>query len=107
MAYVQKENKLKRSITRREFLASTGALYFNTNINIQYGLPDSEKITVKIYNQLGEEIITLADTMKSAGLHSINWNGYNAHGRVVAAGSYFCRIKFNGHILTETITLVR
>ncbi len=80
---------------------------FNASINIQYSLPDSGKITVKIYNQLGEELITLADTVKSAGLHSVNWNGHDIHGRFVATGNYFCRIKFNGHILTETITLVR
>jgi hypothetical protein len=61
---------------------------FNPSTTIQYQLPQSAHVTLKIYNVLGQDVITLVDAMESAGYKSAVWNGSN-----VASGVYFYRIE--------------
>ncbi len=47
---------------------------FNRETVIQYTLPESDRIVLKIYNMLGRELNTLVDKNQSKGLHTIRWN---------------------------------
>ncbi len=47
---------------------------FNPNTTINFSLPVEARVTVKIFNALGEEINRLTDNNYSAGFHSINFN---------------------------------
>jgi hypothetical protein len=60
---------------------------FNPVTTIQYQLPQVAHVTLKIYNVLGQEVVTLADDVEAAGYKSVVWNATN-----VASGVYFCRI---------------
>jgi hypothetical protein len=61
---------------------------FNPITTINYQLPIESRVTLKIYNVLGQEVITLADKVQSAGNESIIWNSSNT-----ASGVYFYRIE--------------
>ncbi|NOX89398.1 MAG: T9SS type A sorting domain-containing protein [Calditrichaeota bacterium] len=65
---------------------------FNPETHISYQLPQASRVTIKIYNLLGREVITLVNENQSAGVFNITWNGKDASGRDVPSGTYFCRM---------------
>ena len=75
---------------------------FNPATTIRYGLPQADRVTLKIYNLLGKEVATLMnDEEKAAGFHAVIWNGRDHTNRPVASGIYIYRIH------TETFSKVR
>ena len=56
--------------------------------NIQYTIPKLSLITVKVYDVLGKEIVTLVNEEKSAGIHNVEWNA-----KGLASGIYFYSLK--------------
>ncbi|MFI5252975.1 MAG: T9SS type A sorting domain-containing protein [Bacteroidota bacterium] len=67
-------------VTDTKGLPATFALHqnypnpFNPVTNIQYELPSTAFVTLKIYNILGEEITTLVNGDIGAGVHYVSWN---------------------------------
>lgn len=66
---------------------------FNPNTEIKYQLPVNSRVTLKIYNLLGQEVKTLADEIQPAGYRQVEWNSTNNSGAIVASGMYFYRIE--------------
>jgi hypothetical protein len=66
---------------------------FNPVTSIKYQLPSNSKVTLKIYNLLGQEVKTLADGTQPTGFKQVEWNSTNNSGAVVASGIYFYRIE--------------
>jgi hypothetical protein len=66
---------------------------FNPTTKINYQLPASSFISLKIYDILGREIITLVNEEQAAGLHAVQWNGNNSTGLKVGSGVYFYQLK--------------
>lgn len=65
---------------------------FNPSTQIRFYLPQDERVTLKVYNPLGQEVRTLADGFESAGIRTINWNGRNDQGHRVASGVYIYKL---------------
>jgi len=61
---------------------------FNPSTTIRYNLPVTSRVTITIYNTLGEIVTTLVDRNQDAGFQTIEWNAGN-----VATGVYFCRMR--------------
>ena len=67
---------------------------FNPQTTIKYQMPKASSVTVKIYDLLGREVITLLnDQLKAAGTHSLIWDGQDKAGNTVSSGIYFCRFQ--------------
>lgn len=66
---------------------------FNPTTTIKYDLPVVSRITLKIFNLLGQEVRTLVDEVQDAGYKSLTWDGLNSEGRSMASGVYFCRME--------------
>jgi len=60
---------------------------FNPSTTIRYGLPQSSKVTLVIFNTLGQQIGTLVQSRKEAGYHSVEFNASN-----LSSGVYFYRL---------------
>jgi len=80
---------------------------FNPTTAIEYSLPQMDHVTIKIYNILGQQLITLVDEPKSAGLHKIYWNGKNSLGYDIASGLYFYKIKTSNFSKIKKMILLR
>jgi hypothetical protein len=69
---------------------------FNPSTTIRYQLPIQSKVTIRLYNILGQNVRTLVDGIQEAGFKSAQWNGMSDAARLVASGVYFCRIEAHG-----------
>jgi hypothetical protein len=65
---------------------------FNPTTIITFSIPQSEKVTLTIFNLLGQKIATLADGSMLAGTHIVSWNGRDDAGRQLASGIYLYRL---------------
>ncbi len=65
---------------------------FGSGTTIRYQLPKTGKVTIGIYNILGERIATLVDEQQKAGHYNAYWNGKDDRGNKIASGIYFCRM---------------
>jgi hypothetical protein len=74
---------------------------FNPTTAIFYALPAPSTVTLKVYNALGQEIVTLVDQTQSAGYHEAIWNAQNAGGASVSSGIYFYRIEAKASMDSE------
>jgi hypothetical protein len=75
-----------------EFKISAYPNPFNPSTTIVYSLPTYSDVEVSIYDLLGNEIWSVTERNKSAGINKIVWNGKNNFGMQVGSGIYFCRI---------------
>jgi hypothetical protein len=62
---------------------------FNPSTTIKYSLPVDAQVELKVFNVLGQEVITLVDDINKAGFHDLLWYGKNQVGISVASGMYF------------------
>ncbi len=80
---------------------------FNMSTTIEYGLPEQSQVSITVYNILGQEVSTLVDGIKPAGLYQTQWDGTNSHGNTVATGVYMYRIETSNYIKTKKMLLVK
>jgi C1A family cysteine protease len=76
---------------------------FNASTEIRYQIPQEERVSLKIYNTLGQEVAILVDANQGAGQHRVTWDGRDLSGREVASGLYFCRL--NAGVFSRTIKM--
>lgn len=80
---------------------------YNNSTNLEFGLSETARVEMKIFNILGQEVVTLLDEERDAGVHSILWNGTSNSGVEVASGVYFCRLKSGSKNATKKILVIR
>jgi hypothetical protein len=81
---------------------------FNPVTTIRYGLPESGRVSLKIYNLLGEEVVTLVeDEQKAAGYHVAIWDGKDRNSVYTASGVYVYCMRAGGFVLTKKLALVK
>jgi len=83
---------------------------FNPQTTIRFGIPENgagKKTVLKIYNLLGQQVITLVNGSLEAGYFELVWNGRDAEERPVASGVYFYALKNGDHNLVRKMVLIR
>lgn len=80
---------------------------FNPSTVIQYSLPVQSRVSLAVYNLLGQHIRTLVDGVKEAGAHSVQWDGVDDRGVQVAGGIYFIRLKSDNVSLTRKAVFMK
>jgi photosystem II stability/assembly factor-like uncharacterized protein len=66
---------------------------FNPTTAIHYGLPVQSNVSLRIYNVLGQEVVTLLEGAHPAGNYQAVWDGRNEAGESVGSGVYFYRLE--------------
>ena len=76
---------------------------FNPTTTINFALPKSGIVSLKVYNQLGQLVETLSDGFKQAGSYSINFDASK-----LSSGIYFYNlITSEGFVETKKMLLVK
>lgn len=65
---------------------------FNPTTTIQFQLPTASRVTITIYDLLGQEVRQLLDEEREPGYYRMMWDGTGSLGSPVASGVYFYRI---------------
>lgn len=81
---------------------------FNPTTRISYELPAQSKVSLKIYNILGQEVRSLyKGDIQPAGFKSVLWDGRDDHNRLCASGIYFCRLVVDNKMRIMKMTLLK
>ena len=80
---------------------------FNPETVIKFNLPEKAKVSLKIYNLLGQEIITLVNEIKPAGAFEVIWSGNDNFNENVTSGIYLYRLETNKFKCTHKMLLLR
>ncbi|UCE19685.1 MAG: T9SS type A sorting domain-containing protein [Gemmatimonadota bacterium] len=75
---------------------------FNSETSITFGLPVSTRVTLTIYNLLGQAMQTLVDSELTPGYFTIPWNVQDT-----PSGVYLYTMKANGFQETKRMLLLR
>ncbi|MBS1550990.1 MAG: T9SS type A sorting domain-containing protein, partial [Bacteroidetes bacterium] len=80
---------------------------FNPATKIQFNLPVSGNVSLKIYDMLGKEVKTLVNSFTSAGTYNINFDGSN-----LSSGVYFYKLEASGKdgnnfVMTKRMVLIK
>ena len=91
------------SVTPQEFsLLQNYPNPFNPVTTISFSLPHSSKVTLKVFNQLGQELATLVNETKEAGSHTIQWNATG-----FASGVYYYQLTAGNFVENKKMLLIR
>ena len=80
---------------------------FNPNTQISFDIPNSEFITVRIFNLLGQDIKTLASKIMKPGRYTFEWDGKDLLSNDVASGVYFYELRGESFISRKKMLLIR
>lgn len=81
---------------------------FNPSTRIAYEVPQQARITLTVFNILGQEVVRLVDEVQTPGRYVVNWAGRNLQGLPVSSGVYLYRLTSStGYTETRRMTLLK
>lgn len=75
---------------------------FNPTTQIAYGLPETQRVSIAVYNMLGQQVATLVDGVMEAGNHTINFDASN-----LSSGVYLYTIRTSSAVITKKMLLMK
>ena len=87
----------KSAIGGVELSSSNHPNPFKNSTTIDYTLPESGRVNVEVYNNVGVLVATLVDEAQEAGIHSVIFD------KDVKAGVYIYTVKLNGKTRTSSV----
>ena len=102
-------NAANISSNRSEALALDGNYPnpFNPSTSIRFSVPAEQRVSLKIFNMLGQEVVTLVDGKMTTGSHEVVWDGRNASGQTVASGTYVYRLTAGNKVVSKYMHLMK
>ncbi|HEX3072725.1 MAG TPA: T9SS type A sorting domain-containing protein, partial [Ignavibacteriales bacterium] len=75
---------------------------FNPTTVINYAIPQDSRVTLKVYNMLGQEVAALVDDFKTAGRYNVTFDASH-----LSTGMYIYRLTAGNNILVKKISFVK
>ncbi len=75
---------------------------FNPSTKINYSIPWTSLVILKVYDILGKEVATLINEEKSVGNYKVEFNASN-----LSSGIYFYRMQAGSFVSTKKFILLR
>jgi len=75
---------------------------FNPSTTIQFSIPQSEMVTLKVFDALGREVATIVNERMEAGAFSVSFNASS-----LASGMYFYKLTAGKYSQVKKMTLLK
>jgi hypothetical protein len=75
---------------------------FNPTTIIKYQIPNSNNVTLKVYDMLGRQVSVLVDGRMEAGVHEVKFDGSG-----LASGVYFYQLQAADFLATKRLLLIK
>jgi hypothetical protein len=77
------------------------------SVNIRFALPHAARVGLDIFDATGRLVRAFGRESLGAGSRALPWDGRDASGRAVDAGSYFYRLTIDGQTFAGRVAIVR
>jgi hypothetical protein len=75
---------------------------FNYATSFRYALPVSGRVILKVFNLVGQEVATVVDAERAAGVHEVDWGGEK-----LPSGVYVYRLQVSGFEQTKKFVMLK
>ena len=75
---------------------------FNSVTTIKFDIPVNSIVRLKLYNILGEEVITLVNEEKPTGSYEVEWNT-----KALPSGIYFYQLQAGSFVETKKMVILK
>ncbi len=75
---------------------------FNPTTKFSYSVPKTSQVSIKIYDVLGREVVTLVNEKKDPGEYSLTWTAAS-----IPSGVYFYRMSAGNFVQTKKMVLLK
>jgi hypothetical protein len=75
---------------------------FNPTTKISFAIPTSGFVTLKVYNIMGQEVMSLVNQNMNSGVYTADFNG-----AALSSGAYFYRLEAGSFVETKKMLLVK
>lgn len=80
---------------------------FNPTTRIRFSLPNTENVSLIIYNMLGQKVQTLVRQRLTANRYDYVWNGLNDDGNALPSGMYIYRLTAGSRQFIKKMVMIR
>jgi hypothetical protein len=77
-----------------------------THIEFQLGGGETQHVTLKVYNVLGQEVRTLTDASRPPGKYRVAWDGTDDLGHAVPTGVYLYVLRTGRFVQSRRMLLM-
>jgi hypothetical protein len=102
-----KEQELMQNVLSSFTLYQNYPNPFNPSTTIQYSVPKAGDVEARIIDIQGRLVRSLSKSYQQAGIHSLVWDSRGNSGTILASGTYFCQVLFNGAALVKKLVLIK
>ncbi len=80
---------------------------FNPETSIAFSTKEAGNVSIEIYNIRGQKVKTILNDYRTAGNHSVVWNGRDDNNKAVASGLYFYKMRNGKFSSTKKMILMK
>jgi len=95
-------NKISNIVSKEFALHQNYPNPFNPKTTIEFSIPKTEYVTLKIYDVLGKEVVTLVDKQLTVGNYEYDWDASH-----FASGIYYYRIEAGSFTKSKKLILIK
>lgn len=104
--YFNLSNEVNIGIPLKYDLSQNYPNPFNPSTKINFALPNDGRVSLKIYDMSGKEVMTLINEVKTAGYYSVDFNA-SSSANGLSSGVYFYRLSTSDFTATKKMMLIK
>lgn len=95
------------SLEKSKVLLSTYPNPVSNAATISFSLPQSQKVSIQVYDGAGRLVKTIADVQMETGTHQLTWDAADETGSRVATGMYYLKFNAGNYSETKKISVIK
>ncbi len=92
---------------REFFLSQNYPNPFNSVTRFRYGLASGSEVKLKIFDQMGRQVVTIVNAIQPMGDYQVQWDGMSSSGWKAPPGTYFMRMETGQFVQTTKMLFVK